>query len=434
MELKPFQADGRDFLASRRYALLADEMRLGKTAQAITAARRACVRNVLVICPAIATTHWQVEFDRWWPDHPPVHVLSYDYARRHKSALIGVGWDLLILDEAHYLKTPSAARTRAVLGRNGIASVSKRVWALTGTPVPNHAGELWTMAFTFGVTKRSYENFLSHFCYVDPFSGQVRGTKPDNLPELRAMLKPMMRRNLKVNVAPELPPCTLTPWYVMPDPEYMDIVRPVNTEILLDDTRQKEAEIKAIIKDMAPDEMLDYLNSHLDALATIRKINGMLKVPALLETLDFELGNGVLDKCVVFGYHRHSMYACSEMLRGRGWRTDIIYGGTTQKKRDAMLRRFDRKTAKGGKGTHVLFAQILAAGTAIDLSASHEGFLLERDWVPGNNAQALERMGGYRQTMPVTIRDIIIPGSIDDIVSSVLARKMRDISDIYCED
>lgn len=429
LKLKPFQERGRDFLAARRYALLADEMRLGKTAQAITAAEQIGVRLVLVICPAIAQTHWKKEFDRWWPGQHGLEVISYDQARTHRATYSAVEWDLLIIDEAHYVKSPSAARTKAILGKGGIARSAGRVWALTGTPAPNNVAELWTLMFTFGATRMDYDSFLLRYCNIDPFSGRIRGTKKGRIPEIQTALRKIMRRNLKKDVAPELPPFSLEPWYVTPNPEYVDIPFPVAAQDKLDEYSKLEAKLKAVLSGLPPDDVLKYLDSNIAELATLRRMTGLLKLPDLLATIQFELDNGILDKCVIFGYHQQGMKTAALMLKAWGYKAELIYGGTPQAKRDKILARFNRP-----KGTQVLLAQILAAGTAIDLSAAHEGFMLERDWVPGNNAQALERMGGYRQTKPVTVRDVIIPDSVDDILSGVLRNKMRDISDIYGEE
>ena len=65
MELRPYQIVGRDFLLSHSRALLADEMRVGKTPQAILAAA-AAGGSSLVVCPAIAVSQWRREWQRWW--------------------------------------------------------------------------------------------------------------------------------------------------------------------------------------------------------------------------------------------------------------------------------------------------------------------------------------------------------------------------------
>ena len=147
MTFRPYQIEGAKFLASKRYALLADDPGLGKTAQSVRACDAIGARTVAVVCPASVVLNWRREFDRWWPDwleRPLLYVESYDKVARH--CWREPNFDLLIVDEAHYAKTPTAARTKALYGKSadgsGLVSKAKRTWLLTGTPAPNNPAEL----------------------------------------------------------------------------------------------------------------------------------------------------------------------------------------------------------------------------------------------------------------------------------------------------
>lgn len=432
MRLKPFQETGRDFLASRQCALLADEMRLGKTAQAVTACQKIDAKHVLVICPAIAVDHWRRDFSVWWVGAGPVlEVISYDRARIDKDKYGAKQWDVCILDESHFLKSPTTKRTRAILGKGGPARCSRHVWALSGTPAPNNASELWPLLAVFGATTRSFEGFTRHFCHVDPVTERVFGTKKARLPELRTTLGAVMLRRRKKEVAPELPACSLLDMPVEASEEYLDLAYPVAP--LLDGkvakARTMERDLKNALVGMSPDAVLTYVNQSVEHLATLRSITALLKAPALVNTILLETSLGIIDKCVVFFYHTAAAHVARDMLKSKGIKSALLYGGTPAHKRRHVIDSFQNNP----KGLRVLFAQIKAAGTAIDLSAAHEGFLLEMDFVPGNNAQALERMGGYKQTLPVVIRRVTIPNSADDIISRVVSRKLADLADIYNE-
>lgn len=355
-------------------------------------------------------------------------VVSYDYARRNTDKL-KAKWDILLLDESHYLKNPNAARTRAVLGAKGIAPGCTRVWALSGTPAPNHVGELWPLLRVFGATRFEYEDFLRRYCHVDPLTNKVYGTKKELRPELKTMVHGKMLRRTRAKVAPELPAATIEPCYIEADPDFYQFVHPARPQKLEREGRTIEAQIYEEIKGLkTDDEILDYLDSNVAELSSLRRLHALLKGPALYKMLTEELDLGLLEKCVVFGYHVDAMKVPHRLML-KDYKTDILYGGTQPIKRDRMLKRFARPASEGG--TQVLFASIMAAGTAIDLSAACDGFLLERDWVPANNAQALERMGGYKQTRPIHIRDLIIPNSVDSIISKVLDRKMKDLTSIF---
>lgn len=426
LRLKPFQRVGCEFLIANARALLADEMRLGKTAQAVVAARRLGVKRTLVVCPAIARTHWRKDWEAWWPSGPTPIVVSYEGATAGKGDVRGQ-WDLLILDESHYLKNPHAKRTQAILGRDGIVRRAKRIWALSGTPAPNHVGELWPLLRVYGATPLNYDEFLCRYCHVDPFTGRVRGTKKAARQELKVMVQGIMLRRTKEQVAPELPKAMVSDYYVEADASMLDLACPVQTEYWERKIVSLEERLREELNGLTPAQMLEHLDNAVTEMSTLRRLHAVLKLPALVQLIRDEVGSGQIDKLVVFGYHRDGLVIPHGLLK-KDFRCDILYGGTPAKKRDAILARFERPVKK--HGTQVLFASIPAAGTAIDLSASHNGILLERDWVPANNAQALERMGGHKQTRPIHIRDLRIAGSIDDVIGKVLARKMRELSEI----
>ncbi len=432
MQLRPFQLEGAGWLARRKRALLADEMRLGKTRQAIAAMRMRRAKHVCIVCPAIARTHWRTELSMFYPTIHPT-VVSYDEARLRKvpHPVPYVKWDLIVLDESHFLKNPEAARTLAVYGKKGlIRFVSNGVWCLTGTPAPNGIHELWTMLKVFGVIKYTYYDFIKTFCIVDPVSEKIRGTKPAKRAEIKQLLRPVMLRRLKKEVAPELPKCTVQPFYIDADYSNLDLCRPVNTHLHKENLESLEAKYKAQMQGMTSIEILEFLDRQVEELATLRKLHAVLKTPALIETLKYELDSGMIDKIVVFGYHRDALHIPYHLMKN-DYRCDLLYGGTSSIKRDRILKRFARPVTRPEMGTQILFASITAAGTSIDLSAACDGIMLERDWVPANNAQALERMGGFKQTRPISIRDFIIPGSVDEIIGKTIARKMRDLTSLF---
>ena len=160
-DLYKYQVEGSHWLSLMRNAILGDEPRVGKTAAAIAGADIISARRVLVVCPAIVRPNWEREFRKWQmlmrttglimtsKDRPTedVAIVSYELlsSRPVLLALLAVDWDLMIVDEAHAVKNPSALRTMCLYGGDctatkGLASKAKRVWLLSGTPIPNSAG------------------------------------------------------------------------------------------------------------------------------------------------------------------------------------------------------------------------------------------------------------------------------------------------------
>lgn len=404
-------------------------MGVGKSPQAIRALGDV-PRDVLVACPAIAVTHWQREAARWQRAPHFLHAVSYDAVRRNAAELRQHPWDVLIVDEMHFTKNPEALRTQAVWGKNGVAPSARIHWALSGTPAPNHYGELWPLLRAYGVWGGTYNEFKYRYCETDDLGKVVGSTKdPDRVRELRALLKPIMLRRLKKDVLPELPPIDVSPYYVKADTRYLDgvpsFVRDDGRAAALE-ARIQEKRLKDALDKLPTDRAkLDYLSGHTAEFATLRRVTGILKVPAVASAITFETENKLGAKYVVYAYHVETIKLLRDVLHHAGIRATTIHGGTPPKKRD-------HRQAKFKKWTHgVMIGQIIAAGTAIDLTSAHQGFLLERDWVPGNNAQALERMHRFGQTMPVTVRDVVIDGSVDGIIHGVNTRKMRELSDLF---
>src|SRR4051812_37317031 len=197
IDLFPFQDTGAAWLASMKIAILADEMRLGKSAQAIRACDLIFADRVLVICPATAKENWAREFETFSITGINPEILSYDgLVRASYASIFASPWDVLICDESHYLKEPKSKRTQAVFGSAGVARISKRVWLLSGTPAPNHAAELWVILHVAGRTALAYESFIDQYCvsYILNNRRQITGTNVGQMSQVRAMLRPILLR------------------------------------------------------------------------------------------------------------------------------------------------------------------------------------------------------------------------------------------------
>jgi SWI/SNF-related matrix-associated actin-dependent regulator 1 of chromatin subfamily A len=419
---KQFQRVGAQFLASRTRALLADEPGVGKTAQVVLGAQLLGASAVRIICPSVGKLHWWREFDRWWvgDDGPALDILSFDEARRARAA--GLGGlrpvDILVLDEAHYAKNPAAGRTAAVFGKGGYGYYAKRIWSLSGTPAPNNYAELWPMLRAYGATQMDYESFRHHFCHVDQ-EGRTRGSRVGRVDELRVMLKPFTLRRTKEQVLPELGAIDIQPWYIEP------------SAALIPDTgfeseaREQERLLRAAIKGLAPDELLAFLAGDKE-FATVRRYNAMLKIPAVYQQVSFEISAGLLDKVVVYGYHKEPLDMLAEQFNQRGGAgAVVIHGGTPAKDRDRLIQRW-----KQPDGPRVICGSIVACGVVLDFTEAYQGIMLETDFVPGNNLQAMQRMHRHGQKYPVSIR-VAIGSPIDEVINDVVIRKTQELAALF---
>jgi SNF2 family DNA or RNA helicase len=386
-------------------------MRVGKTPQAILACEAVGAKRTLVVCPAIAVPQWQREFARWAPGLPPATVVSYDRARRDVKALAAMEWDVLIPDECHFAKNPDAARTKAIYSRGGLGWASKRIWALSGTPAPNHAAELWPMMKAFGVTELSYNDFAARYCTIRQPGFKITGTRSDRVPELRGLLSTFMLRRTRAEVAPDLPDVELDFLYLQPDWKALEAV----------DMDHLSRQLAALPES----QQLAYLERQFETLAELRNATAMAKATALAEAIAEDINAKLLPQTVVFGWHIEALKLVVNRLRARGVSAELLYGGTSATQRSAIQADF----AAGKLQTVV--ANIVTAGTAIDLSAADHGYFLELDWVPANNAQASNRIVSMMKNRKVSFDVATIPGSVDEIIQRTLKKKTAELRALF---
>lgn len=438
LKLFPHQEEGIEFLVKRRYALLAFEMGLGKTATAIRAADEIDAENVFVICPASVKENWAREFRKFSKKKRMVRVVesrqgifsgvsivSYDFFTQNRQVLLGgripgryaLKFDLVIVDESHFLKEPTAKRTLAVYGKDGLIRRTKRYWALSGTPVPNHAGELWPFLFTVGATRLNYEQFIDRFCHVYRSTlyskPRVSSTRKEMIPELRELLKKGMLRRKKSEVLKELPPIFYRQLFVKPGKVALD---EETKHKILEEVEKLEAAFRPNLSDS---EILTILEVLSPSVSSLRRYNGIRKAKPVCDQIREEISLNLYDKVVLFGIHKDVLRIAKEALKKF---KPVVVDGSTRNRQEAI------DAFQNDPATQVFIGNIQAAGTGLTLTAAHNVVFIEQDWVPGNNAQAAMRCHRIGQQNSVFVRYAAIPNSIDEKISATLARKSQEIS------
>ncbi len=449
--LFPYQQIGANWLASKSQALLADEMGLGKTGQAISAADQIKAKRILVVCPAVARYNWLNEF-RMWSKTPrnyqvvikssdPVIsadliIVSYDFAASHYHSLRCIpAFDLLIIDECHFLKSTAANRTKAIYGIHGLIHHAKRTWALSGTPAPNHAAELWPMLYTFGQTKLTYDEFIRKFCSYYPYRHQlqVTGTKLTAIPELKTLLEPIMLRRKKDEVMKELPPIYYDHLVVEPgevdlmmEASFMQYAFPQDRRQELKDTLTKQKNLVTAVVEQVKlgREGMAALAGIANSVSTLRRYNGIQKVAPVAEIVIEELMAKAYKKLVIFAIHRDVIEGLR--VRLKAFHPLTLYGGTDPETKERNLMKFQTIPK-----FQVFIGNIHACGTAVSLTAAHNVLFVEQDWVPGNNAQAAMRCHRIGQTKPVVVRTVGLNDSIDLQIMNTLNRKTRELTELF---
>lgn len=448
-----YQKEGAEWLTKGRVRLLADEMGLGKSAQAIAAADTIGAQRILVLCPAVARINWIREFAKFSTRSltcgalltakdstkplPDVTICSYDLATNSAvcSKLSAVGWHVIVLDEAHYLKNPKAKRTKAILGK--IAQSTERLWALTGTPAPNYPNELYPLLKVFGVWRDTYWNFVERFCTVrdTDFGKQITGGR--NIEELRGLLSGVMLRRKKDEVMKDLPPLLFTDVAVEATPlsddalmmyfsNYLSWPADKRVKVFYDDMAKQQRSLDVLANDLGMTNGSMKILEGLDKqITTLRRYIGLQKCPEVIKTIKAELEAGAYDKIVIFAVHKDVMETLHAGFKDFG--AVMLWGGTPPVKRDRLIQKF-----QNSKGCRVFIGQIVAAGTAITLTAAHQVAVVEADWTPANNQQAVMRCHRIGQTAKcVTVRFFGMAGSVDERIQQVLKQKTRTLVQLF---
>lgn len=406
---RPYQLVGRDFLAARRHALLADEMRVGKTPQAILACAVVDAKRVITLSPAIAVPMWRFQFPVWYrealnlPRAPDRLCVSYEKALLMKNEILAQEWDVGIIDECQMAGNPEAQRTHMIFGPNGLGWRCKQMWVLSGTPAPKHGGSLYPMLKAFGVIKISYQQFIQYFCRIDWVSQRPVGTKEDKIPELRALWQQIGLRRTRKEVAPEMPDIGFEFLQIDLDAK-VDLVSPGS---------------------LTDEELLAGMERHANVDREDRIAVAMAKAGPLLEEVEFALGNSLLTQTVIFGWHIEPLKKVVSCLTAMGFRAALLAGETSPAKRVEIQEKFRLGLID------VVVGQIRACGTAIDLSAASHGYFLELDWLPGNNLQAANRLVAIGKNEKVTMDIATMPGSVDDRLQKILLQRARELSKLF---
>jgi len=443
--LRPYQLRGFSWLAFLRQwglgACLADDMGLGKTIQALALILRDWnpkkKRPVLLVCPTSVIGNWRKEAERFTPKLPVmVHhgstrtkdkgfakeasrhaivISSYALLYRDLSLLQEVDWAGIILDEAQNIKNAGTRQAKAARALQAEYRI-----ALTGTPVENSVGDLWSlMEFLnpglLGGAKEFEKNFLVPI--------QVK-RDPETTDRLKGITSPFILRRLKTDksIIADLPDkiemkvyCTLTR-------EQASLYAAVVQE--LDKSLDKEKGIKRKGMVLACISKLKQICNHpaqfLGDNSSIPKRSG--KLARLTEMLEEITEAG--DKALVF-----SQFAeMGEIVRKHveasfGREALFLHGSLSKKKRDEMVARF-----QSGDGPSVFILSLKAGGVGLNLTKANHVFHSDRWWNPAVEDQATDRAFRIGQTKNVQVHKFLCAGTFEESIDEMIEHK-RSVAD-----
>lgn len=412
------------------------EQGCGKTVQAIVTANTLKFARVLILCPAVVRLNWRDEIMRWGVcpaplpatphvfvvphargvvgirthdlRHPVTHVVcSYALARVPQVAMaLAEGlFDVIILDEAHYLKTPSARTTKEVL-RKIWPAITHRI-CLSGTPMTQSVMDGYTLFSRLAPDLfPSYYDFADRFAYAShtPFGIKYYGVK--NVDTLRALIRGrFFLRRTKDEVLPELPPKVWTRY-----------VLPASLRLLRspDEDAAHLAYVRAKVSGGRPPAP----PSHV---LTAYRRQGEKKLPSVIEFISTFTDAGT--PLVVFAYHLDFLDALRDAFSDAS--PAFITGKTSMTDRDAEIRRFQTGN------TDLFIGQYTAAGVGVTLTRASHVCLGEMVYSPAVLSQAIDRCHRIGSAgSSVNIYYFVVEDSIDEKIAEILVEKGRTFQQI----
>jgi SNF2 family DNA or RNA helicase len=438
----PHQIDGIRTMARRTSFLLADEMGLGKTLQALTVAaidfERGWASRVLAVVPATLKWNWAEEIEKHTTfrymvlDGSPkvraaqldefaeggtdILITNYEQVNTHLDALNRFGFDIVIFDEAHYIKNRNANRTKAAHKIK-----AKRAFVLTGSPLLNQVNDLWGLLHRVdSAAYPSYWRFVNRYAVFGGFKDkQIVGVK--NKPELTAEVERVMIRRLKKDVLD------------LPDKQHIAIhvdFHPTQEKYY----KQAEEELKIDLPS-EPDPM--EIENVLTKLLRLKQICG---TPATIggEDESYKLDRAV-EMCqeithdepdnpgepvVVFTQFRGVLEAMEQRLAACKPPVPYhsLHGGVKKELRTGII-----NTWAHDKHPSVLLAMLQVGGVGLNMTAASKCIFLDKLWTPKMNEQAEDRLHriGADKTRPIQIYEIIVRKSVEQRIEQILKRKTK---------
>lgn len=437
--LRPYQLEGLRWLQFMRElglnGILADDMGLGKTLQTIAhilteVESGRANRPTLILAPTSLLRNWVNETKKFAPSlrtlilhgenrrdrfsyirQCHLVVTSYPLLIRDIDKLKTYDWHLVALDEAHNIKNARAKAAQAARALNALHRL-----CLTGTPMENHLGELWSL-FHFLMPGYLGEQDTFRNFFRNPIE---KKNDPHAQQRLSARLQPVLLRRTKDTVAKDLPAKT-------------EIINPIELDKTQADLYETiRAAVDKRVQDAIADQGLE--KSQLIVLEALLKLRQVCCHPQLLnlettkadthtasaktEFLLDELLPELIEenrRILVFSQFTSMLAILEKEIQTRGHRYVKLTGATQD--RETPVNQFQ-------KGNIPLFLiSLKAGGVGLNLTAADTVIHYDPWWNPAIEAQATDRAYRIGQTKPVFVHKLICQGTIEERIVEMQQRK-----------
>ena len=391
--LRNYQEWGVKYILRQGRVLLGDEMGLGKTIQAIAtmvSLRNTGATHFLVVCPASVLSNWCREIKKMstlfvteiygpnrvglyqlWEQKGGVGVTTYE-TTEHIANIDDFGFDMCIVDEAHYIKNPDAQRTQNV---KMLCAKSDKLLFMTGTALENKVEEMTSL---IGILNPEVYNQIKDIHYI------LRA------PQFRQIIAPVYYRRKREDVLSELPDkIEKVAWCKMNSYEEMMY------------------ESAVLNKDYTQARRVSW---NVENLEQSSKANRLVELVKQAEAED--------RKVIVFSFFLDTIAAVCEVLRDRC--VQPINGSISPEARQRIVDDFDTK----GPGA-VLPAQIMAGGTGLNIQSASVVIMCEPQFKPSIENQAISRAYRMGQSRNVLVYRLICEDTVDEKIMDILADKQQ---------
>jgi len=407
---------------NKRY-ILADDMGLGKTTSTIIGALETGAKKILIICPATLKINWKREIENYSDrsvyiaegknfstEHDFV-IINYDIIKnfhdpkkKDDSEILRANFDLVVVDEAHYIKNAQAQRTKLI---NDIVKNVDRIWLLTGTPMTSRPIDYYNLlSLVDSPVAKNWMAYVIRYCQGYQFKVGSRKVwnvmGASNLEELRDRTSGLTLRRLKEDVL-DLPDKIITPVYLrLKSKEYEEVMGEYYNWY-----------------EKNPEESKS-LTVQFTKLTKVRQIIANEKIAQTIE-----LTENILEqdkKVIIFCNFTESLNKIVEHFGKAAVKVD---GSMSKPERQHSVDEFqDNQKVK------VFVGNIKAAGVGLTLTAGEAVVMNDLSFLPSDHAQAEDRAYRYGQKNNVLVYYPIFENTIEGIIYDILNNKKQVIATV----
>jgi SNF2 family DNA or RNA helicase len=417
------QKEAIEKLVGCKRFILADDMGLGKTTSTIIATLETGAKKILIISPASLKINWMREIQNYTDrsvyicegknystEHDFV-IINYDIIKnfydikdKENSPIYQTNFDLIIIDEAHYLQNSQAQRTKLV---NHFAKQVDRLWLLTGTPMTSRPINYYNLLNLIeSPVAQNWMAYAIRYCEGYQFKAgprkvwNVKGAS--NLEELRDRTSRQVLRRLKEDVL-DLPDKIITPVYLRLKSrlyeelmgEYYDWYR----------TKTEES---------------SSLTLQFSKLTKVRQIIAEEKISSTIELCENIIEQG--KKVIIFTNFTNSL---QKLVEHFGKQCVFLDGSCSQPQRQYSVDQFQNNDK-----INVFVGNIKAAGVGITLTAAEAVIMNDLSFLPSDHSQSEDRAYRYGQKSNVSVYYPIFENTIEGVIYDILSKKKSIIETV----